>query len=103
MSAYDIAYKDLTSADPGSYGHVLDNATGTATSSWANIAATVSIPGYSTDQKIAIVVFNRGSNDIAIAQSSDASPARYNVVQAGTARQLVIIADNSTPLKVKTL
>jgi len=103
MSDYTIEFLSTHSGDPNapaSANYAKDNATGTATGTWAD-AVTSGNMTFDPSGNIKAVVYNGGTDAIAITQDSAASPLRYTVVAPGTQRALNVTA--LAALKVKTL
>ena len=105
MSAFNIEIKEqfvpavaqFSGATSGK--HVADNVSGTATGSWATSIAAAAVTA--TGKELWAIFYNVGAAAIAVAQSADASPARYHCVAPGTQREIRF--DPSIALKVKLL
>ena len=103
MSAYNIEFLSTRSGDPnapasGTYAR--DNETGTATSSWVNAVASGDMT-FSPSGNVKAVLYNSGTDAIAVTQDAAATPTKYTVVAPGTQRALNVTA--GLALKVKTL
>ena len=103
MSAYNIEFLSTRSGDPNapaSGAYAKANVTGTANGSWAN-AVTSGNMTFSPSGNVKAVLYNSGTDAIAVTQDAAADPAKYTVVAPGTQRALNVTA--SLALKVKTL
>lgn len=103
MSAYYVEYvtgKPGIEMTPSSFRRPLNNSSGTATASWADIvsAANMKIP---TGHEVQAIIYNAGSVAIRCTQDEAATPEKYTIIAPGTQRALTV--EPAKALRVRTL